>query len=315
MLELAIAITVGLLAIVQAGVWIAIGVSRRAVVATPYYLLALAIGTIMLMAFGLISIPALIILKVVTGWSWAVYVAAFLAVAYTIILGLLWSPAAVFIGTILDPIHPIIAGRRYVRGVGIILFAELILSIGILAIPFHQNLGMLPIFFLVGATVVIATLIWGGYLGARFYQGIATVTFLLIILSFFLPRTFNVVREKAGKIDENLAASLSGEKKEVDTAIRPTISACYDAQNIVAKGKNEIIVRPNCWSGNISIPPQSWFRIVPEGNVTIRSWSGRVIHDGPGQDNWLGDIIRDGNFRIISDEAQPVKVAIITRSK
>ncbi|OGM91795.1 hypothetical protein A2999_01325 [Candidatus Wolfebacteria bacterium RIFCSPLOWO2_01_FULL_38_11] len=91
--------------------------------------------------------------------------------------------------------------------------------------------------------------------------------------------------------------------------------ACYDAQDIMARGASEIIARPNCWSGNISIPPQSWFRIVPSGKVTIRTWAGRVIRDGPGQANWLGDDIRDGNFRIISDESQPVKVAILSRPK
>lgn len=90
---------------------------------------------------------------------------------------------------------------------------------------------------------------------------------------------------------------------------------CLDSQDIVARNRSEIIVRPNCWSGNISIPAQYWFRIVPEGRVTIRTWSGRVIHDAPGQANWLGDEIRDGNFRIISDESQPVKVVIIFRPK
>ncbi len=97
----------------------------------------------------------------------------------------------------------------------------------------------------------------------------------------------------------------------------PSVSTlqCLDSQDIVARGRNEIIARPDCWSGNISIPPSTLFRIVPEGRVTIRTWSGRVIHDAPGQANWLGDEIRDANFKIISDEQQPVKVAVITRKK
>ncbi|MEK7555400.1 MAG: hypothetical protein AAB516_01105 [Patescibacteria group bacterium] len=77
----------------------------------------------------------------------------------------------------------------------------------------------------------------------------------------------------------------------------------------------EIIVQPNQWSENFSIPPYHWFRIRPEGKVRYKFWDGQEIEDEPGKPNWLGDEITLSNFRIKSMEDKEVKVIIFLRPK
>lgn len=209
---LALAVSAILLALLQGGVWIVTGISRRAGQLVPGYMRALAYGTTALVAAFLVLVPTLILLKVFTGWNWAIYAAAFLAAELTFLLVLLWTPMAVALGTVFgggDSANQRTAGRRYLHGVGILLFAELMFSLGLLVVPFHNNYGMLPVFVLVAAAVVVAGMVWGGWLGAGFYRGAAAIAFLVILLSFFLPRTFGVAREKAGRIDESLAVALT----------------------------------------------------------------------------------------------------------
>src|SRR3989344_565692 len=90
---------------------------------------------------------------------------------------------------------------------------------------------------------------------------------------------------------------------------------CAEAKDVVARGEMEIIAQTHCWSGNISIPSQHWFRFAPSDKVLVKTWSGRLIHDAPGQSNWLGNEILNANFRLMSESGGPVKVALTARPK
>lgn len=304
---LVLAISAILLALVQGGVWIVTGLSRRAGAAVPIYLRALAIGTVLLATLCLVLVPALIIIKIFTGWSWALYMAAFLAVVFTLPLGALWTPMAVALGTVFgDSTNPLVVGRRYLHGVSILLFAELMLSLGLLIVPFHNNYGMLPAFALVAAAVVVAGMIWGGWLSAGFYRGVAGLAFLVILLSFFLPRTFDVVREKAGRIDEGLAGVLTAQPAtQARMAGKPLC-----AEQITFRPDFEIApemkikIFPDCWSGWVAIPNQANFRISSPDRVEILTPRGEWFRFGPDEARWLGEV-RFSTFRL-SGEGQAV---------
>lgn len=261
MFELVIAILITVLTLVQFGAWLALGLSRRIVAATPRYLLVLAGGTIFTIALVLLLVPALIIIKVISGWSGAVYLAVLVAVVLTVALGILWSPAAIAIGTVLDPIHPVRAGERYLRRIGVILFADLMLALGVLLVPFHQNLGMIPLFLLTGVAVVLAAMLWGGYLGPRFYRWVAMAVFIIVILSFFLPRTFQVVGERAGRIDNGIACALGDTRPECPRQVSSARVAETATFNWVQRAQYN--APPDKWSEEHPTPA-GIFRLSPE---------------------------------------------------
>lgn len=208
-LELLFALGFAIIAFLQTAISVTIGLGRRVVAATPMYLLILFIATIVAVGLGLLLVPLFVIIKVITGAGWAVYTAAIIAVTLTGLLALLWTPLAFFVGAVLNPLHPIQAGQRYVHNVAVLLFAELMFAMGLLIVPFHNNLGAMPFFFLAGATFILSGLLWGGRLGPQFYRGVATVAFALVLLSFFLPRTFQVTGQKMGGIDQAIACAVN----------------------------------------------------------------------------------------------------------
>lgn len=282
----------------------------------------------------------LLLAAVAGGWSWSAKLILIEIELFGAAICLIWlayrrTPLALEIATAIriaqDPSlrNPIDAAYDYLRLVAAVIASELATGLLILWLPVHRNY---PMSFLALATVMIfiTYAIWrkGKFWWPKLVYRLAFFTLVAALFSILFPQTSVVISRLGGGVDEKIAGKLECVEnpnlpqcqKPASTpsaAPAPTaaISVCYDAQDMVVRGEGGIIAMPGCWSGNISIPPQSWFRIVPKGRVTIRSWSGRIIHDGPGQDNWLGDEIRDGNFRIISDESQPVKVVIITRPK
>src|SRR3989344_3715919 len=144
--------------------YLAVGLVRKGREVIPAYLKPVIRITVTSTIFGIVAIPALTVIKMMTGWAWPIYGAAFPSIILTLGLGLLWSPLALVIGTILGPTNPVEVGERYLRTIGVIVFAELIISRFLLIVPFHHNLGMLPTFLMAGAALALATVIWGGLL-------------------------------------------------------------------------------------------------------------------------------------------------------
>ena len=56
------------------------------------------------------------------------------------------------------------------------------------------------------------------------------------------------------------------------------------------------------------VPPKHWFRIYSDQNVVATTWSGRPIPDL----SWLGDEVRDANFKLKSKEKEKDATVIIT---
>lgn len=97
-----------------------------------------------------------------------------------------------------------------------------------------------------------------------------------------------------------------------------TKSSSHQQAPVISQNERiiEMIAKPNQWSENIQIPPKYWFRIYPEGKIKIKTWDGREIDDEPGKATWLGNEIKDANFRVKSREKEKdVKVVIILHQK
>lgn len=213
----------------------------------PMYLASISITIAALFTL----IPGLVFTKMLTGVTWCVYAAALLAALLLFALGLLASPIGILIGMLKGKtVNPAPVGQKYVRFVGIVLFTELMLSMFVLMVPYHNNLDMLPVWFLAAATVVTGSMIWGGWLSARFYQFAATLAFVIITVSFFLPQSFAAASNRAGRFDSQLAY-------EIDPQDYPICPGARDYK--FQSGKNDTImvpISPTCWSGWIIVPEQ-----------------------------------------------------------
>ncbi|KKT16664.1 MAG: hypothetical protein UV98_C0024G0011 [Parcubacteria group bacterium GW2011_GWB1_43_6] len=171
------------------------GATAAAGWAAPYagaYLAALA-GTTALWLFLILGFT---LAKAITGYLVLGYVGAFLAVLLTLLLGVMWAPLAVLVGTLhgvtypppaLITHDPRVVGERYVRFVGTLLFGELLFSLYVLAVPFHQNLGLLPVLIIASAATGVGSLLYGGWLGGRFYTAVALSVAALLTLEMFSP--------------------------------------------------------------------------------------------------------------------------------
>lgn len=183
----------------------------------PAYLWSLAITA----GLWLALIPTFVIVKVLTGWVAAIYIAAFLALLLSAILGFLGTPLAYLIGLLLgvqmrSPLSgrsrsPYEIGERYVRMVGVVLFTELMLALYAVFVPFHRNLGAVPLLLLAAAAVGIGTAIWGGWLSGRFYTGLAAAIAVIITASFWFPETFHVISGQGARVDAGIAGAISGQ--------------------------------------------------------------------------------------------------------
>lgn len=168
----------------------------------PVYLWSLAITA----GLWLALIPTLVIVKVLTGWAPAAYLAAFLAVVLSAILGFLGAPLGILVGLLLG--QGAAAGTRYVRLVGVVLFTELMLSLYLLLMPLHHNLGAVPLLVLAAVAVGIGTALWGGWLSGKFYTGVAVAIVVIVSLSFLFPEVFRVVGIQGGAVDQRIAGEI-----------------------------------------------------------------------------------------------------------
>lgn len=217
----------------------------------PLYLKSLVITALVLLTL----VPALASAKMVTGEVEFAYAAAFIAIIFTLVLGLLWSPLGIIIGMLTGSTpNPVTGGERYVKFVATILFAELMISGYIIRVPTHQNLEAVPLLIISAAAVGMGTFVWGGWLSGRFYVAIATVIMFLTTLSFFMPQTFAIMGEKVSGLDKELASA-------VRLADQQAASQQTAAAQTVGGRTLSFAINPTSWT-DCHLPP----------NQTIKRW-------------------------------------------
>ncbi|MBI2023634.1 hypothetical protein HYT01_03675 [Candidatus Giovannonibacteria bacterium] len=175
----------------------------------PTWLTNAAIGA----SIWLVLIMFLVLFKVVNfmwlGDLW-VYLAAFLGTVVLVAIGFFGYPIAKFIDLVHRvPVGSQSIGERWVRIIGGTLFAELMIAMYVLFVPFHQNVRAVPIVLISGMAVMIGYSMWRTFNPAP-YLYMAMAVFLLTTLHFFLlaylPETTAVVAAKAGGIDGGLSS-------------------------------------------------------------------------------------------------------------
>ena len=263
--------------------WGAVGAYRRTAPYARYYLLALGITAGVLLTI----IPVLVLIKIVTGWFWVGFVATALAVLFTLILGLLWSPLAIIIGMLQGSMaSPLQAGERYLRRVGVILFVELMVSAYVLVVPFHQNVGNIPLFLLAAAAFALGSMIWGGWLSGKFFTRIALLMILVLTASFFLPRTFHKIGQAAAAIDENIAKPTIP-PTQIDYPICPG----QVIQVFMLDSTNTMVtvpIRDGCWSATVELPRDyykkwKWEFVAAGHGVEFQFYNGKRVYLAPNQ--------------------------------
>ncbi len=164
--------------------WGAVGIYNRIRPRAPIYLAALTVVTI----GSFLVVLVLSLVEMVTDWSLFGYLAAFIAVTMTLALGLLWSPLTILVGMIIQPTpNPIESGQRYMRRLGIVLFAELMLADAAYFIPTHQNIVAIPALVIAVATFGLGANLWGGGISPRVLVRLALISVIAVTISFFMP--------------------------------------------------------------------------------------------------------------------------------
>ncbi|MEK7501087.1 MAG: hypothetical protein AAB642_03105 [Patescibacteria group bacterium] len=206
------------------------------------YMRALAYTTLAV----LVAVPALLLFKMVTGWQICAYLAAIIAVLATLALGVAWSPLVAIISMIRRrSVNPVARAEKYVRFVGTALFTELMLTVYIALVPFHQNVGNIPMLLLLGAAFALGSMIWGGWLSGKFFTRVALLMILVLTASFFLPKTFHKIGQAVAAIDETLANPPAPKRPSV-----PAASVARQPLQVI-----RVQVEPNRESDWVTLPP------------------------------------------------------------
>lgn len=166
-------------------------------------------SVLMTVLVGLVLVPTLALAKMVTGVALFAYGAALIAIVFTLVLGLLWSPLGVITGMLAEnTMNPLVGGERFVRFIAAALFVELMVCGYLVRVPTHQNLEAVPLLIIAAAAAGLGTFVWGGFFSGKFYTGIATAMMLLTSLSFFMPTVFAAITQNLQTMDAEFAEFL-----------------------------------------------------------------------------------------------------------
>lgn len=224
----------------------------------------------------LITVPMLLLFKMMTGWQWCMYLAAVITIMAALVLGAGWSPLVVIISMVRRrSINPVARAERYVRFVGVALFTELMLTVYIALVPFHQNVGNIPMLLLLGAAFALGSMIWGGWLSGKFFTRVTLLMILVLTASFFLPRTFHKMGQAAAAIDDNFANPPVPFDK-INYPICPgqtLVTHNLDSTHTLIT----VPLRMGCWSGTVQLPPdfRNWnWRFSSPGDLEFLFYNG-----------------------------------------
>ena len=251
---------------------------------------------------GLALVPALALAKMVTGVVVFAYAAALLAIAFTLILGLLWSPLGVVMGMLAEnTLNPLVGGERFVRFVATILFVELMISGYIIRVPTHQNLEAVPMLVITAAAVGLGTFVWGGWLSGRFYVGMATVMMFFITLSFFMPTVFYALTQKLQVADTEIAEAMGYRDPEI-------IYSQNGKVRLNLREKIDVFLTANVWSQEVYLPLGDY------GFYTTGNWFEHKPRDGVNGRNIIWRVaskFRESTIYILGDGGKVFKEPII----
>lgn len=280
---------------------------------------------------AIVVVPFFIGLKMVTGIAFFGFIGTILALALTIIFGLLWSPIGIFIGMLTGyTLNPAEAGGKYVRGVAIVLFAELIASMYVWRVPFHQNLGNVPLLLMAAATVALGSAIWGGFISGRFYTFMAMVVLSLTTLSFFFPNALGAIWKQLQNMGQGKTTTVViRQQYPQPSQPRPRLESPPPVQRFhrtvpepkprreTARPRKQqelpepilplkkVVSIQSDWSDWLELPPARTFALETPGEIYFRFPNGQVKHILQGESVNLG-LIPDRHIQLKGTAGQVV---------
>lgn len=245
------------------------GIYNKVKPKTRIYVKSLAITTVL----WLTLIPMLATLKIITGFPVFAYAAAFLAVVLTLILGFLWTPIGILLGMLLEQtVNPVKGGERYVKLAATVLFGELIMSIYLIKVPLHTNLGTVPLLLVSALTVGVGSFIWGGWISGRFYTFLATVILALTTLSFYFPKTFEFASETFQNLDDKMSGALGYQDSDPNILRSDYFNGVVDLREAI-----KIPLTANSWSEETYVPAGEYVNHTPGEWLEYKNTKGQNL--------------------------------------
>jgi len=207
-------------------------------------------------------LPIPILLLGIFGFSMWISVAGLIWAFFTILLSLLATPIALIIDAVWRK-TTVGLGERYVRLTLHVLFSEMSFALMLIIVPVERRPELIPLLLLLALIIFIGVRLFGGFsiFNGRAITVIASVFFVAIIGSLFLPRTAELAMNAAKGIDNGVITVFTDSKLQTPSTTPP---------------KAEVEVK------EMVISREEGFRGVfaPAGSVVVTSWtpkSGEVI--------------------------------------
>lgn len=153
-------------------------------------------GLLWLAMIALLSPIPFLIIAIIADWRWLIAVTGLWWALWAFLLSIAAVPIGILIESLTGGIKG--SGQRYIKMVSGILLIGLCISLFGSLIPIKANLSMFPL--LIVAAIILGILnIW--MFSRKVIAPLVSIIFIALILSFFLPTTFETLGEKISDID------------------------------------------------------------------------------------------------------------------
>jgi len=169
-------------------------------------------------------LPIPILLLGISGYSMWISAAGLIWALFTILLSLLAAPIALIIDAVWRR-TTVGLGERYVRLILHVLFAELSFALMLIVVPIEKRPELIPLLLLLAFIIFIGTRLFGGasIFNGRAITVVASVIFITIVISLFLPRTAELARNSAKGIDNGIVTALTMKPSLAEAGIAPSV--------------------------------------------------------------------------------------------
>ena len=207
-------------------------------------------------------LPIPILLLGIFGYSMWISVAGLIWAFFTILLSFLAAPIALIIDAVWHR-TTVGLGERYVRLTLQVLFAELSFALMLIVVPIDKRPELIPLLLLLALIIFIGTRLFGGasIFNGRAITVVASVIFITIIISLFLPLTAKLARNSAEGIDNGIVTTLTMKPSLAEAGIAPNV---LNAPPMPKPNLKEIVVTPEEGRNGV---------FLPTGSVAVTSWT------------------------------------------
>ncbi len=195
------------------------------------------------LAIVMMLLPIPILLLGIFGFSMWISVAGLVWAFFTILLSLLAAPIALIIDAIWRR-TAVGFGERYVRLTLHVLFAELSFALMLIVVPIDKRPELIPLLLLLALIIFIGTRLFGGasIFNGRAITVVASMIFIAIVISLFLPRTAELARNSAKGIDNGIVTTLTMKPSNAEAGIAASTVPTASQKNLIG---TEFVVKAN----------------------------------------------------------------------